>query len=413
MEKITWKTEKRRVADLIPADYNPRKITDKEREDLAESIVEFNEVEPVVINTNNHLIGGHQRLKIYADLGREEIDVRVPSRELTLEEEKRLNLRLNKNTGGWDWDKLSNFDEELLRGIGFENEALDSIFEPDNLEDSFDTEGFYEKIKESKIKRGEVYQLGKHRLLCGDSTNQKDVEKLMDGIKADMVFTDPPYNVDYQGMKFEKIEGDNQPENQFIKFSEDFIARLAESVKKGGAFYICSGYSSFPAFLWALRKNRFEFSTPIIWVKNNTSLGWGDYRHKHEMVIKTRNPGGLQIKGRSKTKKAQPILYGWMEGKHFFPETRFEADVWEISRRASSTMVHPNQKPLELIGRAIRNSSQRGELVLDLFGGSGSTIISAEKEGRRCYVMEIDPKYCEVIIKRWEAYTKEKAQKIN
>lgn len=234
-----------------------------------------------------------------------------------------------------------------------------------------------------------------HRLLAGDATKKEDRERLMGAKKADMVFVDPPFNVNYKGMKFDNIKGDNQTEEDFIKFSEDFIARLSESTKPGGAFYICSGYSSFSIFLWALRKNGFQFSTPIIWVKNNTSLGWGDYRHKNEMIIKTKNP----------TKKAEPILYGWKEGAHYFIESRFEADVWEVKRRASNTMVHPTQKPLELVGRAIRNSSKRGEIVLDTFLGGGSSLISAHKEGRRCYGMELDLRHVETILSRFFALT--------
>ena len=243
-----------------------------------------------------------------------------------------------------------------------------------------------------------------HRLLAGDSTKKEDVERLMAGQKADMVFTDPPYNVNYKsrGENKQGIMNDHMAEEKFITFSESFIARMKESVKEGGVFYICSGYSSFSAFLYALRVNGFEFSTPIIWVKNVASMGWGDYRRKHEMVITTKRP---------KT-KAEPILYGWNAGRHYFIESRFEADVWMIKRRAGNTMVHPTQKPIELIARAIRNSSKRDEVVLDLFGGSGSTLISSEKEGRRAYLMELDPKYCDIIIKRWEKFSGKKAQKV-
>ena len=211
------------------------------------------------------------------------------------------------------------------------------------------------------------------------------------------------FNVAYKGTKFDVIKNDDMAEEDFIKFSEDFIARLSESTKPGGAFYICSGYSSFSIFLWALRKNGFQFSTPIIWVKNNTSLGWGDYRHKHEMIIKTKKS----------EKKAQPILYGWKEGKHYFLETRFEADVWEIKRRAGNTMIHPTQKPLELVGRAIRNSSKRGEVILDTFLGGASSLISAHREGRRCFGMELDLRYVEVALARFYALTGIQAVKVD
>ena len=242
-----------------------------------------------------------------------------------------------------------------------------------------------------------------HRVLAGDATKKEDMERLVGKNKVDMVFIDPPFNVAYKGTKFDVIKNDDMAEEDFIKFSEDFIARLSESTKPGGAFYICSGYSSFSIFLWALRKNGFQFSTPIIWVKNNTSLGWGDYRHKHEMVIKTKKSD----------KKAQPILYGWKEGKHYFLETRFEADVWEIKRKAGNAMVHPTQKPLELVRRAIRNSSKRGEVILDSFLGGASSLISAHKEGRRCFGMDLDLRYVSVGLDRWSYLTQGDPLRVN
>jgi len=403
-EKIKWKSDKRKIEDLKPFEGNPRMAGEKEMADLTKSLDKFDLADPLVINTDGEVIGGNFRLKLLTKRGVKEVDVRVPNRKLNRKEAEELNLRLNKNTGLWDFGVLANFSEDLLKDVGFESEELDNIFGLESNEDDFDAEAEYGKITEPKVKMGDLYQLGNHRLLCGDATKKEDVEKLMGGVLADIVFTDPPYNVDYKGTKFDKIKNDAQTEKKFIEFSEKFIARMSEATKKGGVFYICSGYSSFPTFLWALRKNGFQFSTPIIWVKNNTSLGWGDYRHKHEMIVKTKNP--------VRKKKAQPILYGWNGGEHYFAETRFEADVWEIKRRASNTMVHPTQKPLELVGRAIRNSSKRGEIILDLFGGSGSTLISAEKEGRKCYMAELDPKYCDVIINRFEAFTGLKAKNI-
>jgi len=236
-----------------------------------------------------------------------------------------------------------------------------------------------------------------HRVLAGgDSTKTKDIKKLMNGKLADLAIFDPPFNVNYEGTKFEKILNDNMAEEKFIEFSMNFIARMKESLKTGGTFYICSGYSSFVPFLYAIKANGLEFSTPIIWVNNNTSLGWGDYRHKNEMILKGKNKG----------KKAVPILYGWNGGKHYFPDTRFEADVWEIKRRAGNTMVHPNQKPLELVSRAIKNSSKREQIVLDLFAGSFSVLISAERENRIAYSNELDLKYVSVGLDRWSAFTK-------
>ena len=402
--KLVWHTEKRKIKDLIPYKGNPRQMTKKQQKDLENSLAKFNLVEIPAIDTDNKIIAGHQRLKILKLLGRgkEIVDVRIPSRKLTNQEFKEYNLRSNKNVAEWDYDLLKGIEENLLAEVGFEDEQLDEIYSSEINEDDFNIEEELEKIKKPKSKLGDLYQLGEHRLLCGDATKKEDVERLMDGKKADMVFTDPPYNVAYKGTKFDKIKGDEQTEEDFIKFTEDFIARMSESIKIGGVFYICSGYSSYPIFLYGIKKNNLVFSTPIIWVKNNTSLGWGDYRHKHEMVLKVKN-----IK-----KKARPILYGWNNGKHYFADTRFEADVWQIKRRAGNTMVHPTQKPLELCARGINNSSKRGEIILDLFTGGGSTLISAEKEGRICYGMELDPIYVDIIINRWEYNFKGKAVKL-
>lgn len=260
--------------------------------------------------------------------------------------------------------------------------------------------------KEIIYKREDIKKA--HYLLCEDSTKIENVEKLMNDKKADMVFTDPPYNVNYSGQgKLGGILSDNMSEKQFVDFTLEFIGRIKENLKTGGVFYLCSGWSSYPIFLYAIKSHGMEFANPIVWVKNNTSLGWNDYKYKYEMLLK-----GKVIKKKKKVKKATPILYGWNKGKHYFIDTRFESDVWEIKRKASNKMVHPTQKPLELMVRAISNSSHRGEIVLDNFAGSGSTLISCEKIKRIFYGIELDTKFCDVIIKMWEDYTGKKAELI-
>lgn len=227
---------------------------------------------------------------------------------------------------------------------------------------------------------------------CGKSFEPINSKPAM----ADLVWTDPPSNVAYSGGetgKFGQILGDDMSEEDFVEFVIAFITRMKENIKKGGVFYICSGYSSYPTFVYALKIAGLVYSSPIIWVKNNTSLGWADYRKKQEMVLK----------GKRGRKKAQPILYGWNKGKHYFPEHKFEADVWEMARRPSQTMLHPTQKPIGLIQRALRNSSRPDEIVLDPFAGSGSTIIAADREGRTAYTMELDPIFIDVIIRRYAA----------
>ena len=395
------------LQDLKEAEYNPRQMTEKQVKDLTESIKRFGLVDPIIVNSHkgreNVVVGGHQRLKIAFILGLTTIPVVYVN--LDEKKERELNLRLNRNLGEWDYNMLANFNEEELLNVGFTSEELDKMFNLEEDEDIFDIQFEYEKLKQPISKLGDLYQLENHRLLCGDATKKEDVERLMNGEKADMVFTDPPYNVDYSGRgkkTSNKIMMDNQSQEDFIEFSEKFIKNIKDFTKNGATFYICSGWSSYATFVYALRKNGLYFSQPLIWIKNVASMGWNDYRYKHEQVIKVKN----------KVRKNQPILYGWNEGKHYFISERDETDVWEVKRRASNTMIHPTQKPLELIGRAIRNSSKRGEIILDLFGGSGSSLISAEREGRIAYLNELDPKFVDVAIKRWEQYTNNKAVKL-
>lgn len=395
--KIHWTAGVRKLADLKHWEKNPRKISAEKIALLKERILERGFHDVIKIDLHDVILSGNCRTDVLMEMGIGDVNVLIPNRELTQEEVEKIGLESNMHDGEFDFDKLNTFDEDILKNVGFESRELDFIFKPESVEDEFNTVNAYEKIQNPKSKQGEIYQMGAHRLMCGDGTSKEDVEKLMNGRLADMVFTDPPYNVKYKGRVFEEIKNDDMAEDEFITFAERFIERMRDASKPGGVFYICSGYSSFPTFLWALRKNNFEFSTPIIWVKNQSSFGFADYKKQHEMIVKTKAPKDVS--------KAEPILYGWNQGRHFFAESRFEADVWQIKRRAAQTMVHPTQKPLELISRAIRNSSRRDEIVLDLFGGSGSTLISAEKEGRTAYLMELDPKYADVIIQRWEAFT--------
>lgn len=405
MEKITWKTEKRKIDDLKAWEGNPRRAGTKEYEDVKNSLDKFDLADPIIINTDNLIVGGHLRTKILKEKGITEVDVRVPSRKLTEDEMRELNLRLNKNQGKWDFELLANFSEDMLTDVGFESEELDHIFEIESNEDDFNGEQEYKTIKNPKVQVGDVYELESHRLMCGDATKEEDMKKLMNSMQADMVFMDPPYNMNYIGHKHGKILNDSMPEENFVEFSMAFMQQMQESIKAGAAFYICSGYQSYVPFVYAIKALGMEYAGPIIWVKNMLGMGMNDYRHKHEIVMK-----GIK---KTKKKKAQPILYGYNGGRHYFADTREEADVWEIKKRSTNNMVHPTQKPLEIVARALRNSTKRGQIVLDMFGGSGSTLIAAEKEGRICYINELDPKYAEVILNRWEHYTGKKAKKVS
>ena len=396
------------IEKIKPNEYNLKTMTQKEAEELEKSITEFDIVDPLLVNSaegrGGILIGGHQRLKIYKKMGIKEVPVvyrNIPD----MKKERKLCLSLSKNLGSWDWDLLANFDEEELLSVGFDSDELELKFnltdEPE--EDNYNIEKAVELIKEPTSVPGGMWRLGKHRLYCGDSIKGEDIRKLMDGDRADCVFTDPPYNVNYSGQgKLGGIRNDDMTEEAFVEFTLKFMEVLKDNLKIGGVFYMCSGWSSYPIFLYAIKAMGMKFANPIIWVKNNNTLGWNDYRYKYEMLLK-----GKKQKAKKK-KKSIPILYGWNGGKHYFKDTRFESDVWEITRRASQTMIHPTQKPILLVSRAISNSSKIGEIILDLFGGSGATVIACEKLNRVCRINELEPLFCDVIIDRWESSTPER-----
>jgi DNA modification methylase len=219
-----------------------------------------------------------------------------------------------------------------------------------------------------------------------------------------MLFSDPPYNVDYAGTGENTSEGianDNLSKEDFDKFINQSFANIYEALKVGAVFYVCSGWSSYPTFNEKLIENGFYRAGVIIWVKNNAAMGWNDFRYKHEWI--------LVGKKKEYRVKAVSILYGWKKGSHYFRDTRDEYDVWEVPREHSKEYKHPTQKPVWLIEKALANSSERGGIVLDPFGGSGSTLIACERLKRKAFLMEYDPKYVDVIIERWEKFTNRKA----
>lgn len=271
-------------------------------------------------------------------------------------------------------DKLA---EELkliemdMEQFGFDD--LEKLLDRDVLEDDFKEE----LLETAYSKKGDVFVFGKHRLMCGDSTKSEDVEKLMNGTKADMIFTDPPYNVDYEGSTGMKIQNDKQSDEDFYNFLLNAFKNMHESVKPGGAIYVCHADSEGVNFRNAFKAAGFKLAECLIWVKNSLVLGRQDYQWRHE-----------------------PILYGWKEGAgHYFINDRSQDTIWEYNKPKVNDL-HPTMKPLELVGRAIKNSSKNGEIVLDLFGGSGSTMIAAEQINRVAYLMELDEKYTDVIVKR-------------
>lgn len=405
------------IHQINPAPYNPRadlQPGDPEYEKLRRSIEVFGYVEPLVWNQRTgNLVGGHQRLKILIEQGRTDVEVSVVDLDET--REKALNLALNKIQGRWDDEKLAALLEDLQSSdldvslTGFDPEEIDSllkeywdleIVEPVQ-EDGFDVEEALDAIKEPETKYGDIWRLGRHLLMCGDATRLEDVQRLMDGEKAALVVTDPPYNVAFESVSAElaadgreSILNDDMPLDQFVAFLEAVFANYAAIMDPEAAIYVFHPSRYQREFENAMNKAGIVVRTQCIWVKNAASFGFAQYKFKHEPVFYA------HLKGRS------PAWYGdrkqttvWRAGLPVEP--REPETVWEVSRGDVSKYVHPTQKPLELLAIPIGNSSQKGDIVVDLFGGSGSTLMTCELMGRECRTLELDPKFCDVIKRRF------------
>lgn len=389
--------QKINIEKLKAAEYNPRKDLkpeDEEYQKIKKSILEFGYVAPIIVNSDMTVIGGHQRLKVLKELGYTEIECNIV--DLDKAKEKALNIALNKISGEWDNAKL----EELLAELKNEDIDMDitgfSFDEVDNIlkditgskEDDFDIDQALSEIDEPVTKPGDIWILGKNRLMCGDSTVKENVDKLMNDKLADFILTDPPYNVDYEGKTVDalKIENDNMSETEFYNFLLDAFRNMFEKIKYGGSIYVFHADTEGLNFRNAFKSVGFKLAQCLVWVKNTFVMGRQDYQWRHE-----------------------PILYGWKEGAgHYFIDDRKQSTVLEFDKPTRNA-EHPTMKPIDLLVYLIKNSSKENDLILDLFGGSGSTLIAAEQVKRCCYTMELDPKYCDVIVKRWELLTGEKA----
>lgn len=385
------------INKLIPATYNPRKDLkpdDAEYIKIKNSIVKFGFVSPLVINKDMTVIGGHQRLKVLKDIGITEVECIVVDLDKT--NEKALNIALNKIQGDWDEDKLEALLQELkleefdMNLTGFDFDEVDEILNDINgtKEDNFDVDSAYEEIEEPITKSGDIWILGNHRLMCGDSTHKDDIMRLMNNQDADMLLTDPPYNVDYVGKTAEalKIKNDNMDDNQFYEFLRKVFENMYIVTKEGASIYVFHADTEGINFRKAFKDAGFKLAECLIWKKDCFVMGRQDYQWQHE-----------------------PVLYGWKEGKaHYFINDRTQSTILEFDRPKQSTL-HPTMKPIDLVAKLIKNSSKENDIILDLFGGSGSTIIATEQLNRKCYTMELDPKYCDVIVKRWETMTNREA----
>lgn len=397
---MKWTTEQRKILDLIPYEHNPRKITPEQAEQLTKSLQRFDLVEIPAINTDGVIIAGHQRLAILKALGRGEevVDVRVPSRKLTEAELKEYNLRSNKNVAEWDFDILTkHFDIEMLKNVGFD---MKDIPESEILIGS-DADDAPAPPKKAKTKLGNIYTLEQHRLMCGDSTNQQSIATLVGKEYPDMIFTDPPYGVSIgdknkmlnsvqpSGRCIENISNDTLSPEKLYPILLAAFKNAATYSKDKCAFYVASpqGGGLGMMMMMMMKDSGLEVRHVLNWVKNSPtfSLGRLDYDYQHE-----------------------PILFTWKKTHKKIMHGEHKTSCWFIDKPRESKL-HPTMKPVAIPENAILNSSETGDIVLDMFGGAGSTLIACEKTKRRCRMMELDPIYCDVIVKRWEEYTGKKA----
>lgn len=394
------------IKDINPAEYNPRKDLrpgDPEYDKLKKSILEFDIVEPLVWNKQTgNLVGGHQRLKVLQELGIENVEVSAV--DLSPVKEKALNIALNKIQGEWDFPKLKDLLEELDTGefdmeiTGYGEKEIEDLMTQFHIPGVGKTpDDAIPEQPERICKKGDLWQLGTHRLLCGDATKQKDAGRLMGGEMAQMVMADPPYNVQYTGgsgnrSKRKDSYTDNMSPGDYEEWLRKWLRVAGEVSDNKAALHLWFAASMMREIVVALDDTRWQRRALIIWNKLSAHYGalGSQYKYHHE-----------------------PCYYAHKKGKspRWFGPTN-EPSVWDCEQPRVNDL-HPTMKPVSLYERSVRNHTQLNNLILECFGGSGTTIIVCEKLGRRCYMMEIDAQYCDVIIARWQDYTGQKAEKLN
>jgi DNA modification methylase len=380
-----------KISDIKSNPNNPRIIKDDKFKKLVESIKGFPEmanVRPIVVNTDMIVLGGNMRLKAMKEAGWKEAPIQIV--DWDEQKQKEFIVKDNVGFGEWDWDDLANnWEAEELTDWGLDIPNFDATV----LEAEEDDFAVPDGGTETDIVLGDLFEIGEHRLLCGDSTDSDQVAKLMNGQKADMVFTDPPYNVDFKGQdlsnttkdgieilghkgansKHDKIKNDSMPDDEFVDFMKEVLSNVTLFNK--GAWYFSFCDLKLDLLLTPLKEMGFNWKSIIIWKKNQATLSGKDYKSRYE-----------------------PIVYGCPENS-FYGERYKQEDIWEFQRTLKNDL-HPTMKPIPLIENALNNSSKEGMNVLDLFLGSGSTMVASHQLKRKCYGMELDPKYCQVIVDR-------------
>lgn len=381
-----------KVADLIEYENNPRK-NKKAVAAVAESIKQFGFKNPIIIDKDGVIIAGHTRKAAAEQLGLETVPCIIAD-DLTPEQAAAFRLADNKTgeLAEWDFEKL---EAEIKALADFPVSMADFGFDLSEFVERTEVEEVEAPVEEEaeivpRMKAGDIYRCGRHRIMCGDSTIKADVLKLLDGVKADMVFTDPPYGVNVEGGKNNNtIAGDLT--QTAIPFS--FEIAVEEATKEGARFYFCGGEANISLYFKLFERYLRQMPKLLVWVKENFTLSHNNYHKKYELIFFGYKKGGGNL---------------WFSTR----EGEDAADVWEVRRDPTNTYVHPTQKPVELPARAIRNHSEKGAVVFEPFSGSGSTMLACEQLDRVCYAMELDPYYCEMTLRRWEHLTGEIAEKV-
>ncbi len=430
------------IGELLPATYNPRKWSEDAIAQLTESMKRFGLVDPIVVNgaseRKNIVIGGHFRLKVAKDLGFKEIPVvyiDIPD----LEKEKELNLRLNKNVGDWDWNLLAEFGEIVLADIGFSSEQLDEIFDIEDTPEQFDLQKELEKldIKQIEIQKGDIWQLGDSKLMCGDSTVEEDILKLMSGEKASMCFTDPPYILDYLngkkkhgkategfGAKRDRryLETDILPPD----FTEKWMANISKVQDENFSIIVYENWKNL-RIIWGEMEKYWKVKNMIVWHLPNRNQGFAakyKFFSKHDIAMVGASPDanvefnnepekdGLQEEYETALYaiSGKPQWEGYKKGKKIQPSDFIEYVASDEKHSGQGVIF--GTKPTEILIPYIKVLTKRGDIIIEPFGGSGSTLIAATIMKRRCHIMEKSPVYAEVIKKRWEKLTGQKGVKI-
>jgi DNA modification methylase len=383
------------INTIKPYENNPRKLKDSAIEKVAKSIKEFGFRQPIVVDKEKIIVVGHTRYRASKKLGLTNVPITIAD-NLTPEQINAYRIADNRTNEEAEWDiellktelkdlQLKDFDLDLT---AFDEDQLNNfLFE--EKEGLTDEDAVPETPEEPITKLGDIWKLGKHKLICGDSTILNNYEKLFKENKADLLMTDPPYNVDYEGKTKEKltIQNDSKNDDDFLQFLTDAFNNCAINLKLGASFYIFHSDWYGLEFRQSIKKSELELKQNLIWAKNSMVMGRQDYQWQHE-----------------------PCLYGWKKGSsHSWYSDRKQTTIIKYDRPTQSKL-HPTMKPVGLIEYLIKNSSKQEDVVLDPFLGSGTTLIACEKQSRICYGVELDPKYCDVIVKRWEQFTGKKAE---